>query len=434
FSVFLKSILQEDVAAFHEKLMTSARQHTPLHAEFRMINETRKRIVWLETHASTYLLGDGNVVLYGYLNNITEKKNLEKRLSLLSMVAKRTSNAVIITDAKRRITWVNEGFTRITGYTFADVVGKKPSEVVQTTETSPQTIALMREKLNNHEEVRCEILNRRKDGTTYWVFIEIQPLFNEKGELTGYAAIETDITERKKMTDDLEHLLKITQNQNQRLREYAYITSHNIRSPLSSMMGLCELLKEEPTNATYLEMLDTSVKRLDFVVRKMNELLNIENNSQNLPRELINLKKAVEENCQMLKNLMDETGIELILNIPEELSVTVIPAYLDSILNNLISNAIKYRTRTSKPFIEISANKSENFVVLSVKDNGLGIDLEKYGNKLFKMNSRFHLQIDGKGIGLFLTKHQIEAMGGKITVESKPNSGSIFNVWFYEAS
>ncbi|GAB4328206.1 MAG: hypothetical protein OHK0038_02020 [Flammeovirgaceae bacterium] len=426
-----KMVYQEDIERMMNSQMVSAQNLSPWSSECRLLKKN-KQVIWLENNSTPHKQKDGSIIWYGYVQEITKRKQMEERLSMLSMVARRTSNAVIITDARKKITWVNDGFTHITGYTFSEVIGKKPGDFLQSEKTNPQTIQLLKEKLSNLEEVKCEILNIGKNGKEYWLYLEIQPLFNEKGEHKGFVAIETDITEMKKMTQDLEHLLDVTRNQNQRLREYTYITSHNIRSPLSSMMGLCEMLKEEPNNPLYLEMLITSLNQLDFVIRKMNELLTIENNSKTIAKTKVNLLKSIKENEQIIQNLFADSGVTLKTEVSDDIEVSIIPAYLDSILNNFMTNAIKYRRPNVESWIRIEAHKENNAVVITIEDNGLGIDLEKYGHKLFKMNSRFHLQIEGKGIGLFLTKYQIEAMGGKITVDSTPNKGTTFKIWFYE--
>jgi PAS domain S-box-containing protein len=425
-----RNIHEEDIERLILSIQKSKNNLSTWSEEFRIVKQ--RKITWLEASSKPHLQKDGSVIWYGFMADITKRKLMEERVSMLSMVAKRTSNAVVITDANRRITWVNDGFTRITGFTFPEAVGKKPSEFLQFEKTDPKTIELLREKLSKAENVQCEILNIGKNGKEYWLLLEIQPLFNEKGVLTGFAAIETDITERKKLTQDLENLLDITRNQNQRLREYTYITSHNIRSPLSSMMGLCNMLKDEPNNPLYLEMLNTSVNQLDFVIRKMNELLTIENDSKTIAKSKVNLLEAIQQNKQLIQNLFVDSNVSLRLEIPNDLEVSVIPAYLDSILNNFMTNAIKYRRRNIESWIRIEAHREKDAVIMTIEDNGLGIDLRKYGQKLFKMNSRFHLQVEGKGIGLFLTKYQIEAMGGKITVESTPNQGTTFKIWFYE--
>ena len=124
-------------------------------------------------------------------------------LDRLAKVARYTSNAVIVSDASRRITWVNEGFTRITGYTPAEAIGRSPGALLQFEGTDPDTVARLRERLDAGQAFRGELRNRHKDGTEYWIDLEIQPLHGSDGVIEGFMAIETDVTERRRATDDL---------------------------------------------------------------------------------------------------------------------------------------------------------------------------------------------------------------------------------------
>lgn len=124
----------------------------------------------------------------------------------------------------------------------------------------------------------------------------------------------------------------------------------------------------------------------------------------------------------------NHTKVDVI--IPNDLFLYTIPVYFESIVNNVLSNAFKYLSQKSIGHIRIEAKLSEEFIILTISDNGIGIDLEKYRNKMFKMNSRFHPNIEGKGMGLFLTKYQIESLGGKIEVESEVDKGTSFHLYF----
>jgi len=146
-------------------------------------------------------------------NDVTELRKAQELLRereeearRLAMVAARTDNAVVLTDAQTRIEWVNEGFTRMTGYTLDEVRGKVPGHVLQCPETDPETVRMIRERLGARQGFRCEIQNRRKDGRLYWAAIEVQPILNDSGQDTAYMAIESDITARKRYEERLRQL------------------------------------------------------------------------------------------------------------------------------------------------------------------------------------------------------------------------------------
>jgi len=144
-----------------------------------------------------------NLMISGLLQDITERKSYENEIKKLSLVAQNTSNCVIITDAYRKIIWVNESTLKITGYSRDEIIGNTP-KMFQCEKTNPKTIDFIREKLDENERVNCEVLNRSKDGRDYWLDLNIVPLFNESDDLYGYIAVETDITPIKEASLELE--------------------------------------------------------------------------------------------------------------------------------------------------------------------------------------------------------------------------------------
>ena len=144
------------------------------------------------------------------------------------------------------------------------------------------------------------------------------------------------------------------------------------------------------------------------------------------------LKDEIEKTKKALSLAIKESQITITHTIPKELTVTAIPAYLDSILLNLFTNAIKYKSPERKAILDIGYEINENYTIITFRDNGLGLNLKKNGHKIFGMYKTFHGNEDAKGIGLFITKNQLEAMDGKIEVESKVGSGSIFKVYLNE--
>lgn len=158
---------------------------------------------WIFSRARPLFYEDGSVVWSGYLTDYTHEKKMEAENELLSLVARRTSNAVILTDLDRRISWVNEGFTKITGYSAEEVIGKRPSELLQFEGTDVISKHYIAEHLRSAKPVKCEIKNRNKEGKSYWIDLDIQPLIDLNGKLTGFSAVETDITRQKNLEENL---------------------------------------------------------------------------------------------------------------------------------------------------------------------------------------------------------------------------------------
>lgn len=245
----------------------------------------------------------------------------------------------------------------------------------------------------------------------------------------GIVIYNRNISDRVAKNKELETLVQVTNKQNERLREYTYITSHNLRSPIANILSLCNLLKDDPSDQVLVQMIESSAQQLDHMMKNLNELLTIEKDSHSLVKKEIHLQKEIQN--QLLLYVSDKSNqTKVDVFIPNDLFLYTIPVYFESIINNVLSNAFKYISKENIGSIQIEAKESEEFIILSITDNGIGIDLEKYRSKMFKMNSRFHPNIEGKGMGLFLTKYQIESLGGKIEVESQVDKGTNFHLYF----
>jgi signal transduction histidine kinase len=165
----------------------------------------------------------------------------------------------------------------------------------------------------------------------------------------------------------------------------------------------------------------------------LNEVVDI-NTNMDLEKKPLNLHESLTKVLQSLAALLEKNHVKIINHVDKELCVSANSSYLNSIIINLITNAIKYRSPKRNPIITLNAKKHERQVVFSVSDNGLGIDMERYGGKIFGLYKTFHNNKDAKGLGLYIIRNQIEAMGGSITANSEVDKGTIFNVYFNEES
>ncbi|HLN93998.1 MAG TPA: CHASE3 domain-containing protein [Flavobacterium sp.] len=220
--------------------------------------------------------------------------------------------------------------------------------------------------------------------------------------------------------------------QNRQLNDFANITSHNLRSPAANISSLVDIVNENSTIDDYrtvFEMLKKVSVNLNETLNELIDVLHIKNNT-GIEREQVALSDMCRHVCATLQGQILEKGAEITSDFERAPVIRFPKIYAESILQNLVSNALKYSHPDRKPVIEIRTEKLTHYVKLTVKDNGLGIDLSKYGHKIFGMRQIFHRNADAKGIGLFMTKTQVEALGGKITVESDGQSGTTFIVHF----
>ncbi|NNE75841.1 MAG: HAMP domain-containing histidine kinase [Pricia sp.] len=176
-------------------------------------------------------------------------------------------------------------------------------------------------------------------------------------------------------------------------------------------------------------MLTDASDNLLETLENLNEVVAISTNI-NLEKKPVNLNEKIGIVQQGLSAFLKNSNTNIINTISDTEEVKVVPAYIESILMNFFTNAVKYKDPNRNPIIKLSASKSNGYTLLSIADNGLGIDLEKYGDKLFGMYKTFHTHADARGMGLYITKNQIEAMNGKITVSSEVGTGTTFNIYF----
>lgn len=240
-----------------------------------------------------------------------------------------------------------------------------------------------------------------------------------------------DISERIQQEQATRDALNIVSEQNKRLLNFSYIVSHNIRSHASNISGIAHVLADEPEpeiQRQFIEGLLKSSKNLDSTLRHLNDLLNIQSRV-NIHKEHLSFFQVVNRTLDTLIVDLKSNNVKIVNKIPDGFKLKTDKAYLDSIVLNLLSNAIKYRRPAEDPVITIEAGKRNSVPYFSIQDNGKGIDLEKYGDKLFGMFKTFHGNQDARGIGLFITRNQIEALGGTIEAESKVGEGTKFTIY-----
>jgi signal transduction histidine kinase len=238
--------------------------------------------------------------------------------------------------------------------------------------------------------------------------------------------------EVNKQTDDLKETNHALIEQNSRLQQFAYIISHNLRAPLARLVGLAGIFNHaynKDEEAEIIKMMVSSAENIDEVIRDLAYILEIQKQNTQVLME-IDLNDTIDKVVNMLGQEVTVTRTSIMKNVPSGTRLRALPQYLESIFYNLISNAIKYRDTKRRAEVIIRAVPDDNYTVIEVSDNGLGIDLEKYNDKLFLIYKRFHSHVEGRGLGLYLVKTQVAALGGRIAVKSKVGDGTTFTLYF----
>ncbi|UKJ05891.1 sensor histidine kinase [Solitalea lacus] len=335
---------------------------------------------------------------------------------------------------------LNQQFADILGYTRRELVGTYWEEF-SAPEYKELTISHYEKLLNkekSHFTYEKELL--QKNGTRIWVEIASQAKFNEDDVFEYYLVLVRNIDSQKKALSELEEQIKIKENlisklkyQNEQLNEFAYLISHNLRAPVGSMIGLLELndsgvvdskeqidvFSEQFRNLTY-SLLDT--------INTIGTALDIKERSE-LKKERIRFREIFNAVLVNLLGKVKDFDFDLTTDFELE-EIEYSGSYMKSILQNLLSNSLKYRSDERKLIIKLRTYSRDNLEIMEISDNGKGINLERNSRNLFGLHKTFHENKDAKGVGLFLTKKHVEAMGGKIFAESNETFGIKFTLIF----
>jgi len=425
---FKKGYSRKKIAEFFKQAATQGNKYDE---ELELISAKGKH-KWVRAIGKPLFENGICVKVFGTIQDITDKKTIDSKLKELLLVASKTSDAVTITDANAKISWVNKAFENITEYSLAEVIGKEQKDLLLGKETNIDVLQKLMDATLVCEPVTATLLNYTKSGKPIWFDITTTPIFDENGVCTNFIDVKKDVTERMQKQEELQILTDVTANQNKRLLNFTYIVSHNIRSHSSNLTGIVKLIEnaeDEEEKDSLFKMLKTSTEKLEETIQNLNEIISVQNNL-NQVKAILNLKNELERTFLVVHESILESNVTINNTVHESIGINVIPAYLDSILLNLITNAIKYKSPERPLIINISAKLEDKYIVLYVQDNGLGLDIEKHKEKLFGMYKTFHNNANSRGIGLFITKNQIEAMNGKIAIESEVNVGTTFKIYF----
>ncbi len=277
-------------------------------------------------------------------------------------------------------------------------------------------------------------VNNTSSGFERWYSLSYHPVWNNEKTVMGVIIAITEITARKISELQEKKITGELLQRNQDLEQFAYIISHNLRSPVANIIGITDALTEgsleEDDRRAFMYGLTVSVKKLDDVIIDLNDILQVKNVVIG-NKEKVWFSRIVEDIKFNVGALLDDKGVMINTDFAEIDEVSSFKSYIHSIFYNLISNSIKYRQPQTTPVIEIRSRKYADKMELTFKDNSIGMDLETKSDHVFGLYKRLHPEYaEGKGMGLFMVKTQVETLGGKISVQSKVNVGTEFKIEF----
>ncbi|NBL64887.1 PAS domain-containing protein [Flavobacterium sp. NST-5] len=438
--ILKKRIHPEDLTGFIKSILTARDQVCQWYMEHRVLHP-EKGLLWLKGTANPEKHEDGSVIFYGRVSDITTKKEDELRLKI---------------SEKRFEFALEASFGGVWDWDINNDEVFYSNQSLKILEVDNQDISDLGSCLNRvHPDDREQYLadiNNHLDGKTpfyenfhrvklpnkayKWILDRGQITErNKNGSPSRIIGTHTDIESQKQREEELISTLNLLTEQNNRLLNFAHIVSHNLRSHAGNLTMLLTLAEDEincsnQADETFNHIKNVS-RELNNTINHLSELANV-HTIPNIVKSDLNLRQFLQRVLTIVREDLQASKMKVVNKIPEDFIVKFNGAYLESILLNLTTNAIKYLNPESKPEIQYEAGLEGNKKVLSITDNGLGIDLSLYGEALFKMHETFHQHPDSRGVGLYITKSQVEAMGGEIKVSSEVGKGTTFKIYFNE--
>jgi PAS domain S-box-containing protein len=358
-------------------------------------------------------------------------KLLKNELRFKTIIDQATIGFAIIDASSGNLLVTNKKYCDMLGYTHSEI---KTKGIASLTHPDDLDEYLLNIKKLDEGKITEYVSDKRcitKSGKIIWINLTISPLWESNEKPTNHIAFVKDITKSKEAEKELNNSLQLVTEQNKRLLNFSYIISHNLRSHTSnieSIISLVESAESEDERYEMMHLLKSVSNSLDETMKHLNEVVNI-NTNVNLVIKPLNLSKYINKAKNVLSEQIVLNEASFIINVPDDAIINYNSAYLENILYNLISNAIRYRHHQRELIVSIKFYKENDTDVIEVSDNGIGIDLVRNADKIFGLYKTFGNNSDAKGIGLFITKNQIDTMGGTITVDSEPNIGSTFKIY-----
>jgi len=383
-------------------------------------------------------MDEDNICFYGKVTDITSQKAQEKELEMsekrYTYALKAASEGIWDYDSVKNEAYFSAQSMRILGLPERDTVMPYEFWLNRIHPDDLKNYNKTVKKFFKNKKVAYEAIYRilTEHGTYRWVLSRGKGVeFDDKGSPVRSIGTHKDVTLLKEKETELAKTIDIIGEQNKRLTNFAHIVSHNLRSHAGNLKMLIDLFKaaDEKEREEMMEHLEAISDGLYVTIGHLKELVEIQFEIKNIRVE-INLRSYLKNILTILHNEIIKHGVRVDINIPIDATVYYNPAYLESVLLNFTTNAIKYSSPDRTPVIVYDYEIIDNKKILSITDNGLGIDLKKHKNALFGMYKTFHKNQNSRGIGLFITKNQVEAMGGSIEVTSEINKGTTFKICF----
>ncbi|MEO5975556.1 MAG: PAS domain S-box protein [Chryseolinea sp.] len=361
---------------------------------------------------------------------LAEEKLIRSEMRFRSLI-ENNYDAILIRDRDFKMTYCSPSALRMLGYNRDEQNkmdlwdGFHPDDIPH--------VEQIKVKLFHNPGKPYFLTVRKKHKSGHYIWMEgVMVNMLENPGVLGIVSNFRDITERKGAEEEKTNLVSQLIDQNNDLMQFSFIASHNLRSPVASLLGLVSLFNMDDIkgeSANLIPYVKKTAMNLDEVIKDLSRILSVRTGDVH-GKESVNILTMIDEIRQSFEVQLHACKIEFLLSHVEVDTFHTSRIYLHSILYNLISNAIKFRSPKRDSIIEIKTWSDHGDLSLTVRDNGLGLDLRQFGEKVFGLYHRFHLDVEGKGLGLYMVKTQVQMLNGTIHIESKPSVGTLFTIKF----
>jgi len=388
------------------------------------------RIRHIHCHCQFEFDASGNAIaLHGVSQDITEIKTAKEKILKIAeeknTILESIGDAFFAVDKNWQVTYWNKEAENLLSKSKEDILGKNLwEEYSKSIDTG--FYKNYHKAIQNNEIVHFQEFDV---NSNYWFEVSAYP------SPKGLSVYFKNITSRINAENERVTMLSDIMQRNKDLEQFSFIISHNLRAPVANIIGLAEELNQEIHSPEIKQMLkqelSLSTKKLDEVILDLNSILRLKKEFVE-NREMVSLTKLVESIRTSIQHIIADEKVDIETHFEAADLIHTLKSYLHSIFYNLIANSIKYRRPDVPPRIEIKSSKTPDGILIEFMDNGIGINLEKKKHEIFGLYKRFHQHVEGKGIGLFMVKTQVEILGGTINVKSAVNKGTYFKIEFFE--
>ncbi|KAA5549194.1 PAS domain-containing protein [Adhaeribacter rhizoryzae] len=380
----------------------------------------------------------GNIVKWcGTCTDIHDQKDIQRKLQesneRFRFLAEAIPQKVWTAKPNGEVDYFNQQWLQYTGLKMEELTEWGWQRVMHPDDL-PHTLQAWKNSLATATDFQTENRLRRADGTYRWQLTRGLPMHNQWGLITMWVGTITDIHDQKTAQENLQEANSELKRINEDLDRFVYTASHDLKLPIINMGGLFEeIIKSgaftDPDHAKLVQLFYKSLDQINTTITDLSEIAKVQKNIH-AEKEKIDLAALTEEICLSIQDQIQSSGAQINTDFAAVPHLEFSKANLRSILYNLISNAIKYRSPELVPAVLVKTSIGPDHVILSVQDNGLGINLDLHKEKLFQMFKRFHSHVPGTGLGLYMINRIMQNNNGHVEVESKIKEGSTFRVYF----